>query len=128
MRSYDNSSFYHSKEWKRVSTAYMTSRFYICERCGRPATICHHRKYLNGQNVSDPEIALGFNNLEALCQECHNQEHSRALSLVLFDEQGNAIRAKKGREEKQFESERRKIDELLEKMNAHKARADVFKE
>lgn len=127
MRDYDNSAFYHSKEWKKVSTAYLTSQSYICERCGRPATICHHKKYLNGKNVSDPEIALSFDNLEALCQECHNQEHSRSMSLARFDNDGNVVGVKKGREEKQFENDRKKIDELLKNMTAEKARESVFR-
>ena len=66
-KNYDNHAFYHSKAWKRVSTAYMTSRSYICERCGNPATICHHKKHLDGKNVNDPKVALNFDNLEALC-------------------------------------------------------------
>ena len=115
MKDYDNSSFYKSKAWRKVSTAYMTSRNYICERCGRPAVICHHKKYLNGQNVTDPAIALSFDNLEALCQDCHNEEHF-STARVKFDSDGNVIGVRKTDEEKQFESDQRKIDELLKKM------------
>lgn len=99
----------------------MSSKSYLCERCGRPATICHHKKYLNRWNIDNPEISLNFDNLEALCQECHNQEHSRALSLAQFDDDGNVIGVKKGREERQFESERAKIDELLRKTKRSEA-------
>lgn len=116
MKDYDNSSFYNSKKWKQVSTAYMTSRSYICERCGRPATICHHRKHLDGNNVNDLKISLGFDNLEALCQDCHNKEHfaSHQLSTALFDRDGNMIGVKKSEEEKQFENDQKKIDLLLQ--------------
>lgn len=75
MKDYNNSPFYNSKAWKRASAAYMASKHYICERCGRPAQICHHKTYLNGTNVHDPAIALSFDNLEALCLDCHNAEH-----------------------------------------------------
>lgn len=68
MKDYNNSPFYNSKAWKRASAAYMASKHYICERCGRPAQICHHKTYLNGTNVHDPAIALSFDNLEALCR------------------------------------------------------------
>lgn len=122
IKDYDNSRFYHSKQWKKVSTAYMMSRSYICERCGRPATICHHKKYLNGRNVNDPDISLSFDNLEALCQECHNQEHSRKMSLTRFDGAGNVVGVKQGSEERQFKADQNKIDQLLEKLTTQKAR------
>lgn len=126
MKDYDNSSFYHSKAWRRVSTAYMTSKSYICERCGRPAVICHHKTYLNGRNVTDPAIALSFDNLEALCQDCHNEEHF-STARTQFDGDGNVIKVRKSEEEKQFERDRAKIDELLKKMTAQNGSESTFR-
>ena len=37
---------YKSREWQKVRNLYMTSAKWICERCGQPATICHHKKYV----------------------------------------------------------------------------------
>jgi len=95
---YGNSAFYKSKEWRKVSAAYMSSKYYICERCGKPAKICHHRIWLNADNVNDPEIALNMDNLEALCMECHNKEHigksyyRRGPEETHFDENGNLVK------------------------------------
>jgi len=89
-------SFYHSKEWKKVSRLYMESRNYMCERCGNVATICHHKIYINPRNINDPSITLNPENLECLCQECHNKEHfKRRYSPigVTFDENGNLVKA-----------------------------------
>lgn len=108
--------FYKSKEWRRVSTAYMISKNYVCERCGRPASICHHKKYLNAVNVNDPTISLSFDNLECLCQDCHNKEHSLRHTIMKFDDQGQVSKVKKSGAEKSFEADRKKIDELLKKM------------
>lgn len=52
----------------------------LCERCKaqgkyKPAEIVHHKTHLNAENVNDPRIAYGFENLEALCLDCHNAEH-----------------------------------------------------
>lgn len=127
MKDYDNSSFYKSKAWKRVSSAYMTSKHYICERCGRPAVICHHKKYLNGENVHDPAIALSFDNLEALCQDCHNKEHF-STARIKFDSDGNVIEVRKTEEEKEFERDQKKIDELLKKMTLQQADRDDLKD
>lgn len=68
-------AFYRSHAWEATRAAYMASVNHICERCGRPAKIVHHRYYIDGANVSDPSVTLSMGNLEALCQECHNREH-----------------------------------------------------
>ena len=46
--------------------------------------------YLTEQNVNDPYIALSWDNLEALCQDCHNKEHHRSKrkKRYSFDENG----------------------------------------
>lgn len=87
-------AFYHSKAWKATQAAYMASRCHVCERCGRAAKIVHHRTHLNADNLHDPSVALSFDNLEALCQACHNDAHfgSRATAPGLgFDKDGNLI-------------------------------------
>ena len=125
MKEYDNSSFYHSKEWRKISALYMASQNYICERCGRSATICHHRKHLNGENVHDPEVALSFSNLESLCLRCHNQEHF-SDDRIVFNSSGDVIGVRKTDEEKQFEADQRKIDELLSKMTVQNGSESIF--
>lgn len=88
-------AFYHSTAWRRLSRAFLCSKYYICERCGKPAEIAHHKKYINPGNVNDPAITLNPDNLEALCMECHNKEHfgaggATAVGLV-FDKNGDII-------------------------------------
>ena len=53
----------------------MASQYYICERCGGMARIVHHIKYITPQNIHDPNITLSWDNLQALCIDCHNAEH-----------------------------------------------------
>lgn len=74
-----NQNFYRSKQWKECRAAYL-SQHSLCERClakGRivPADIVHHKIYLTNENLYDPSIALNFDNLEAVCRGCHNDEH-----------------------------------------------------
>ncbi len=87
--------FYHSRAWRRLSKAFLMSKHYICERCGQPAEIAHHKQYLTAQNVTDPDIALTPSNLEALCQNCHNMEHfgqgGATAAGLMFDSKGNLI-------------------------------------
>ena len=46
-------------------------------------------------NVDDPNITLNHENLELLCQTCHNQEHFEKGGVtrhdVTFDDDGNLI-------------------------------------
>lgn len=112
---YGNSSFYNSKEWRRVSAAYLSSKLYICERCGKPAQICHHKKWLNESNVHDPETALSFDNLEALCIECHNAEHGLRHDITIFDDAGNVVEVKESVDTKSYQKQRDQIDDVVER-------------
>lgn len=87
--------FYHSAAWRRLSRAFLLSKNYICERCGAPAEIAHHRRYLTPANVDDPDFALNPANLESLCMNCHNAEHFSAGGVtaagLTFDDRGELI-------------------------------------
>lgn len=75
-------SFYNSKQWQRTRNAYKKSVGNLCERCLArglivPAEIVHHKVPVSPSNITDPNITLAFDNLEALCRDCHADEHSR---------------------------------------------------
>ena len=113
-KDYDNHPFYASTAWRKVSAAYLSSKYYVCERCGKPAQICHHKIWLNGTNVHDPKIALSFDNLEALCIPCHTaihqtEEHNR----VVFDEHGNIKAVKETSSAEDFKLQRAAIEKML---------------
>lgn len=66
--------FYKTIEWKRCRSAFLRMHP-LCERCGMPARQVHHKIRITPQNMFDPEITLNWENLEALCEECHQAEH-----------------------------------------------------
>ena len=73
-------AFYKSQQWKRCAAAYKKSVGGLCERClkeGRytAGVIVHHKIYLTPDNITDPAIALSFDNLELVCRDCHWVEH-----------------------------------------------------
>ena len=87
--------FYKSKEWQKCRNGYMQSKHFICERCGGIATICHHKNYISEKNINNPNITLNCDNLEAVCQDCHNNEHQsgRVCAKGLrFDDNGNLVK------------------------------------
>jgi len=88
--------FYYSKAWKLCREGYKKTVQNICERCGAIAKVVHHKIPLTPQNIIDPYITLSHDNLEALCQDCHNAEHhlSDAPDLrYTYDTDGNIIYA-----------------------------------
>lgn len=88
-------AFYHSKAWKLCRKAFGDSKHWICQRCGKPGNTVHHRKWLTPANINDPQITLGWWNLELLCADCHNHEHFPELSPTregfAFDENGDLV-------------------------------------
>lgn len=86
--------FYLSKEWRRAR-AYIVARDHgLCVKCGRPGEIVHHKEHLTPENINTPEIALGENNLELLCRDCHALAHASDLPTdrgLTFDEEGNLV-------------------------------------
>ena len=91
--------FYKSTAWNKCRDGFLISKYYICEICGDTATIVHHIIYLTPENINDPDISLNWENLEALCQDCHNKEHMGKYSAtrddVMFDSEGNLIQVLK---------------------------------
>ena len=71
--------FYASGAWKQARDAYRKKAGMMCERClTSPGQIVHHKIELTPQNISDPRIALGEENLELVCRNCHAEAHGRA--------------------------------------------------
>ncbi len=86
--------FYLSKEWRRVRAYIMERDAGLCVRCGRPGEIVHHKEHLTPENIGDPAIALGEDNLELLCRDCHGLEHQTSPTTaagLMFDDDGNLV-------------------------------------
>ena len=88
-----NKDFYQSRLWQECRESYLITQNYICERCGEIAKIVHHKTLLTPENTHDPHITLAHENLEALCQTCHNAEHhgKPKAQRYAFDEAGNVV-------------------------------------
>lgn len=87
--------FYSSRAWERRSKSYRQAHP-LCERCmkkGRiePSTCVHHIIHINKQNYKDAEILFNDNNLEALCDKCHYEEHHGNGTSFSFAPDGTLI-------------------------------------
>jgi 5-methylcytosine-specific restriction endonuclease McrA len=93
-------SFYRSKAWQQCRDTYKASKQGLCERClanGKinAGEIVHHKQWLTPNNINNPNITLNFDNLELLCMDCHNKEHSKQLPIsdeIMFDECGDVVK------------------------------------
>jgi len=88
--------FYSGKLWRDCRESYMITKHGICERCSEIAKVVHHKIYLTPSNINDPFITLAHDNLEALCQDCHNQEHHgrpKADLRYIWNEAGEIVYA-----------------------------------
>ena len=90
-------AFYKSAAWQDCRAAYIKSVFGLCERCQRPGWIVHHKEKLTPGNINDPNVTLSFENLEYLCQDCHNYVHglSSTADGLMFDERGDLVEVSK---------------------------------
>jgi 5-methylcytosine-specific restriction enzyme A len=93
--------FYDSADWRKTRAAYVKSVSGLCEICTEegkvvPGKVLHHKTELNPYNINDPDITLGWDNLQYVCQTHHNKIHhekySPVRSDVMFDSEGNLIR------------------------------------
>lgn len=86
--------FYNSVAWQYARDLYLKSQDYICEMCGAPALIVHHKIYITPKNINDPSITLDFNNFQAVCSSCHQHIHfdgDVTREDCRFNEQGELI-------------------------------------
>ena len=62
-----------------------------------PGKILHHKQELTPDNITDPDITLGFDNLMYVCHGCHDQIHGNVsrmperMTRYAFDYNGNPI-------------------------------------
>lgn len=72
--------FYQSAAWKRARQTVIKRANGLCERCmaaGQfvPGVIVHHKEYITPGNIHDASVTLNLDNLELVCEDCHNKEH-----------------------------------------------------
>ena len=89
--------FYSSKAWQECRNEYMKRAHYLCENCLRkgiykPAEIVHHIIEIDPITIERPEIALNFDNLEAVCRACHDELHDNCGRWALINQKKRETR------------------------------------
>lgn len=87
--------FYNSKKWKDLRLYVCESRHWTCEECGDYGDQVHHIIEITPNNINDPDVTLNENNLQLLCEECHNGKRRICTDIedgLRFDEFGNLVK------------------------------------
>ena len=69
----------------------------------RPAKYVHHIEEINAENIYRPEVTLNYDNLMAVCRECHDDFH---------DNHGRWAKVNERKRKAKRESDRFYIDEM----------------
>lgn len=85
-------AFYNSNSWRKLRRYVCESRNWTCEECGSYGDQVHHIIEINPDNINNPEITLNENNLQLLCESCHNKKRrifSDVNEELFFDANGD---------------------------------------
>lgn len=89
--------FYRSAAWKRARQTVIKRANGLCERCRaaglyRHGVIVHHKEYITPENIHNPNVTLDTDNMEYLCEDCHNKEHkAKPNNRYRFDSNGGLL-------------------------------------
>jgi thymidine kinase len=87
--------FYRSKAWRQARALALRRDMFTCRDCGGRANEVHHIVELQPDNIDNPAIALGLDNLMSLCTACHSARTAGACDLgegYAFDADGQVVR------------------------------------
>lgn len=88
-------AFYNSKAWRELRLYVCQSRHWTCEECGGYGNQVHHIVEITPDNINDPNVTLNENNLQLLCEECHNAKRRLERDVeegLYFDDFGNLVK------------------------------------
>lgn len=85
-------AFYNSTPWRKLRKYIQEKNNYTCDECGGYGDQVHHIQEITPENINDPNITLNENNLQLLCESCHNKKRrifSDVNEGLFFDAHGD---------------------------------------
>ena len=75
-------ALYQSRQWRELRQALIIERGLHCQLCGRLVShpsnlIGDHIEEITPDNVNNPAISLNPDNVQLICEDCHNRKHKR---------------------------------------------------
>ena len=89
-------AFYNSEAWDRARRLALSRDNFLCQDCLNNGYITtaeevHHISELTPENINDPSITTGLNNLVSLCHNCHTARHLKKTKRFRIDKSGRLI-------------------------------------
>lgn len=74
-------AFYKTSQWRKTRAAAYKRDGGLCQDCLKkglitPGREVHHIIELTEDNITNPSISLGLDNLVTLCKSCHEARHN----------------------------------------------------
>lgn len=98
MSSEWSQAFYWSPEWRNCRKGFISYKGGLCEKCLAkglivPGNHVHHKVFLTPENINDASVSLNWNNLELLCEKCHEEIHDshHSKSRMIIGKDGKVI-------------------------------------
>lgn len=91
-------TFYHTARWRKLRKYIISRDGGMCVYCGQRGDIAHHKIPVDESNCNSPDIVWNTDNLECVCQDCHNRIHhgdpdnAACVDGYGFDADGNLIK------------------------------------
>jgi 5-methylcytosine-specific restriction endonuclease McrA len=84
-----HAEIYQDPQWEPARQECRRRANGLCQRCKskgkvKHGKIAHHKVWLTDDNKYDWNIAFNPDNLEWLCNDCHEDEHDRSIGLQKF--------------------------------------------
>jgi len=85
-------TFYGSHRWTKCRNAYFVAVYGLCEKCGAPGEIVHHKEPICLNDLKhNIDKVFGWDNLELVCRQCHELAHSKRIDGLTFDDNGDIV-------------------------------------
>ncbi len=89
-------AFYNSDAWDKARRLALSRDNFLCQDCLNNGYITeaeevHHITELTPENINDPSITTGLNNLVSLCHNCHTARHLKKTKRFRIDKSGRLI-------------------------------------
>ncbi len=89
-------AFYNSEAWDKARRLALSRDNFLCQDCLSNGYITtaeevHHITELTPENITDPSITTGLNNLVSLCHNCHTARHLKTNKRYRIAKDGTLI-------------------------------------
>lgn len=121
---------YNSSSWQKIRKQVLSRDFYICQICGEcNCNTVHHIIEITEANQYDAAITNNVDNCITVCNQCHDEIHSRNYRRekpnFSFDANGNFIPSPPDTDTAEYKYKKEYTVEQKEKIKYYQSRLNA---